>query len=82
MQDAEAFAQAGDHVRFSPTFRTKAMIDRRRLDFAGPRGCSEQQQCEAVRAARYGEAELRSGLDQRVEIGPEAFDERGTGDHI
>ena len=82
VRDAELFAQPRDHVRFDAAFRAQAVIDSRRLDFAGPRGRSEQQQRKAVRTARYGEPEPRSGRDQCVEIGPKTFDERVVGDHI
>jgi hypothetical protein len=50
------------------------MIDGRRFDPARPGGRGEQQQCETVRTARYGDANARSGRHERVKIGRETVE--------
>ena len=58
------------------------MIDGRGFDLAGTGGGREQEQREAVGPARNRHAEACARLDQGVEVGPEAIDERGIGDHL
>ena len=51
------------------------MIDGRGFDLAGTSGGGQQQQGHAIRAARNGDAEPRSGADQRIEIGAESINQ-------
>jgi hypothetical protein len=51
------------------------VVDRRRFDQARPSHCGQQQQREAVRAARNRDADLPARIDERIEVVREAADE-------
>jgi hypothetical protein len=68
MGDANPLTQATDHLRFGATFGAKSMIDRRRFNLGRARGGRQQKQGQAVRPARYRNAERRSRRDQGVEV--------------
>ena len=73
VRDAEAGADLGDEGGLGGAFGAQAMIDGGGAHPAGKGGMSEEQQSEAVRPARDGDAE-RAGIaaGQRFEIGAEA----------
>ena len=59
VRHAELAAKAGDERRFGRALGAQAVIDGRGMDAARISGVGEQQQSEAVRPARHGEAEPR-----------------------
>ena len=72
MRDSERAANAGDERSLGGAFGAQAMVDGCRVDTARKSGVGEQQQGEAVRPARHGEAEpFRRAAGQRFEVGAE-----------
>ena len=80
--DAEAGAQRGDLRRFGGGFGAEAVVDRRGADAVAERGVGEEQEREAVGAARDGEADAALDRSERGQIGGEARDRFGRRDHL
>ena len=80
MGNAELLTDRPYELGLTFTLRTQAVIHRRRLDAILP-GCrGQQQQCQAVRASGYGNAEFRLLADERLQVRLETGDEVRTGD--
>ena len=77
-----ACANPGDEAGLVGAFGAEAVIDGGGADPAREGGAGEQQQGEAVRTARDGDAEARRrGAGQRLEIGAEALGQRRRDRH-
>jgi hypothetical protein len=66
VRDTKAAANRADHLRFLARFRAQGVVNGRGLNQPGTRGYGENQQREAVGAARHRDPDTGIGRHQRV----------------
>ncbi len=73
VRDVQPFAHGSYHLGFATAFRAQSVIDRRGFNQSGAGSGYKQEKGEAVRAARYRDADAFAGRNKRIEIGGEAL---------
>jgi hypothetical protein len=71
-------ADGGHACGFAGSFGSERVINSRRLYVAGPSGGGQQQQGEAVGAARHRDADASARGNQRVEVAAEPVEDLHT----